>query len=431
MVTAFVKIWNKVAGAVLWNEDTQTATFEFEESFIKNEWDIAPLMMPLGEIKRGNRLFSFPRLNPETFYGMPGLLADALPDKFGTTLINAWLATQGRSPNSINPVERLCYMGERGMGALTFEPAVSPTAKKATTVEIDALVKVAQQVLNQREAFNTTIAAGAQEGLEDIIRVGTSAGGARAKAIVAYNPTTNEVRSGQVAAPKGFSHWLIKFDGISDSQLSTPNGFGRIELAYHNMATACGIEMSESRIFEENGRAHFMTKRFDRVNHHEKLHIQSLCGIAHFDFSQTNAYAYEQAFQVMRQLRLPYHAAEQLYRRMVFNVIARNLDDHTKNIAFLMDKTGAWRLAPAFDITWSYDPKSIWVSKHNLSINGKRENITRADLLTVGKEMSIKQSNTIIKQIIDTVKNWQTHAEQTEVNILMMKTIENTLLTQL
>ncbi len=428
MVTALVKIWDKLVGAVLWDENTQLATFEFDPSFAQNNWDLSPILMPLNEIKRGNRLFSFPRLNPETFYGMSGLLSDALPDKFGTTLINAWLATQGRTPNSINPVERLCYMGKRGMGALEFEPAFHPKQNMASHIEIDALVEIARTVLNQREGFTTILNEGNSKGLEDIIKVGTSAGGARAKAIIAYNPSTNEVRSGQVAAPKGFSHWLIKFDGISDAQLSTPLGFGRIEFAYYKMAIDCGIEMSECSIFEENGRAHFMTKRFDRAKGKEKLHFQSLCGIAHFDFSQTNAYSYEQAFQVMRTLSLPYQAAEQLYRRMVFNVVARNLDDHTKNIAFLMNKAGEWRLAPAYDLTWSYDPNSIWVSKHNLSINGKRDNITKDDLLKVGKEMSIKQPINIINQVIETIKNWNNYAEKAGVKPNQIKQIGETLL---
>lgn len=428
MVTALVKIWDKLVGAVLWDENTQLATFEFDPTFAQNNWDLSPILMPLDEIKRGNRLFSFPRLNPETFYGMSGLLSDALPDKFGTTLINAWLATQGRTPNSINPVERLCYMGKRGMGALEFEPAFHPKQNTASHIEIDALVEIARTVLNQREGFTTILNEGNSKGLEDIIKVGTSAGGARAKAIIAYNPSTNEVRSGQVAAPKGFSHWLIKFDGISDAQLSTPLGFGRIEFAYYKMAIDCGIEMSECAIFEENGRAHFMTKRFDRAKGKEKLHFQSLCGIAHFDFSQTNAYSYEQAFQVMRTLRLPYQSAEQLYRRMVFNVVARNLDDHTKNIAFLMNKAGEWRLAPAYDLTWSYDPNSIWVSKHNLSINGKRDNITKDDLLKVGKEMSIKQPINIINQVIETIKNWNNYAEKAGVKPNQIKQIGETLL---
>lgn len=430
MVTAFVKIWNQLVGAVLWDENTQTGTFEFDSKFVQNNWDLSPIIMPLDEIKRGNRIFSFPRLPKETFYGLPGLLADALPDKFGTTLINAWLASQGRNPNSINPVERLCYVGKRGMGALEFEPAYS-SQNTATKIEIDALVNIAQQVLKQREDFATTINDGDNRGLEDIIRVGTSAGGARAKAIIAYNPETHEVRSGQVAAPKGFSHWLIKFDGVSDTTLSNPQGFGRVEWAYYLMAKDCEIDMTECKLFEENGRAHFMTKRFDRVKGKEKLHIQSLCGLAHFDFSQTNVYAYEQAFQVLRQLRLPYSTAEQLYRRMVFNVIARNLDDHTKNIAFIMNKTGEWNLAPAFDITWSYDPKSIWVSRHNLSVNGKRENITKDDLLKVGREMSIKQANMIVKQIIEVVNNWQKYAEMANVNNQQIQQIGKTHLVNL
>lgn len=431
MITATVKIWGQVVGAVLWDERKEVASFEFAPAFLKNNWDLAPLMMPLAEVARRNSIFQFPRLNKDTFNGLPGLLSDALPDAYGTTLINAWLAANGRTAESMNPVERLCYMGKRGLGALEFEPSLSTAKETAVTVEINSLVEIAQQILGQRKAFTANIKADVRKGLEDIIRVGSSAGGARAKAIIAYNEKTGEVRSGQVAAPKGFQHWLLKFDGVSNKALGDPAGYGRIELAYYFMALDCGIEISESRLLEENGRAHFMTKRFDRVKGKEKLHVQTLCAMQHFDFSSVGAYSYEQVFQTIRKLKLSAKATEQLYRRMVFNVIARNLDDHSKNISFIMDKSGEWRLAPAYDLTYSYNPASKWVSQHNLSINGKTKDITKEDLLAVGKEMGVKQANSIIEATKKVVAKWPVYAQKTGVTSKQITAIKKTLLTDL
>lgn len=429
MKTATVKIWNQPVGAVLWDDSSQSGTFEFEPRFVKSGLDLAPFMMPMAELKRGNTLFEFKQLNKETFYGLPGLLADALPDKYGTTLLNAWLASQGRLPGSMNPVERLCYMGTRSMGALEFEP--NKNHESAVKVEIKSLVEMAQQILGQRKTFTVNIKPNVKKGLEDIIRVGSSAGGARAKAIIAYNPKTKQVRSGQVAAPEGFSHWLIKFDGVNNTALGDPAGYGRIELTYYHMALDCGIEISESRLWEENGRAHFMTRRFDRVNEKEKLHVQSLCAMRHFDYAMVGAFAYEQAFQTIRALKLPVTATEQLYRRMVFNVIARNLDDHTKNIAFIMDKTGTWNLAPAFDVTYSYNPDSAWVRQHNLSVNGKTKDFTKNDLLKVGKEMNVKQAKSIVENVLAVVKKWSAYAEKAKVKGIQIKKIGKTHLVNL
>lgn len=427
METATVKLWNKLVGAVLWNKNSGTTTFEFDPSFINNEWDIAPITMSLEEVKRGNQFFEFKRLGKETFYGLPGLLADALPDKFGTALINAWLASQGRSSGSMNPIERLCNIGKRGMGALEFEPSLNKTKESAVTVEIKSLVEMAQQILGERKQFSVNLTEDVKKGLEDIIRVGTSAGGARAKAVIAYKEETGMMRSGQVNAPKGYEHWLLKFDGVSNKQFGDPAGYGRIELAYYHMAISCGIEMMESKLFEENNRAHFMTKRFDRVKG-QKLHVQSFCALRHFDFSMIGSFAYEQVFETIRMLRLPATTSEQFYRRMAFNVIARNLDDHTKNIAFIMDKKGAWKLSPAFDVTYSYDPASVWVKQHNLSINGKTIDITKEDLLKVGKEMNIKRAKTIIEDIQGKVKKWPQYAKEAKVRDKQIQAINNTLL---
>lgn len=427
METATVKLWNKQVGAVLWNKTTGFATFEFDPSFEKNDWDTAPLTMPLGEIKRGNRLFEFKSLGRETFYGLPGLLSDALPDKFGTALINAWLASQGRNPGSMNPVERLCYMGKRGMGALEFEPATNTSKESSVTIEIKSLVEMAQQILGERKKISVNLKADVKKDLEDLIRVGTSAGGARAKAIIAYNEKTGVMRSGQVSAPKGSEHWLLKFDGVSNKQLGDPAGYGRIELAYYHMALDCEIEMAESRLFEENGRAHFMTKRFDRLKE-QKLHVQSLCAMRHFDFSMVGSFAYEQVFETIRRLKLSAVTSEQFFRRMVFNVIARNLDDHTKNIAFVMDNKGRWSLSPAFDVTYSYDPASAWVKQHNLSLNGKTIDISRDDLLKVGKEMNIKNTKAIVNDIQSIVKQWPQYGKDAKVSDKQIKAINKTLL---
>lgn len=423
---AYVYIWNTLVGAIAWDPTTLGAIFEFDPGFATKDWDLAPIKMPLGNIKRGERIYSFPELNTETYHGLPGLLADSLPDKFGTTVLNAWLVSQGRTLSSVNPVERLCYVGKRGMGALEFVPALPGAADTATKLEIEHLVNLAELVLNQRDEFTAKLKEGTEKGLTDIIKVGTSAGGARAKAIIAYNPLTKEVRSGQVAAPKGFSHWIIKFDGLEDASLGSPKGFGRIEMAYHKMAVDCEINMTECQLYEENGRAHFMTRRFDRVEGKGKLHVQSLCAIAHFDFSLISAYSYEQAFATMRQMRLSYQAADQLYRRMVFNVLARNCDDHTKNIAFTMTKKGEWSLAPAFDLTHSFNPEGLWTSRHNLSINGKREKITKDDLLSVGKEMNIRNSLTIIELVSQIVNNWKKYALETGVDHKQIQQISQT-----
>ncbi|HHG85683.1 MAG TPA: type II toxin-antitoxin system HipA family toxin, partial [Bacteroidetes bacterium] len=386
---AWIKLWGETVGAVIWQASQQIATFEFDPSFIRKGLDLAPVQMPLAELQGGSRIFSFPGLPQETFKGLPGLLADSLPDRFGNQVIDAWLARQGRSPASFHPVERLCYTGRRGMGALEFEPARQTSSRNASfSVDLDAMVALVGEILSQREQLEVDLSEDPGDGLNDILRVGTSAGGARAKAILAIHDTSGKIRSGQVDAPKGYSHWMIKFDGVNNATLSDPKGYGRIEYAYFLMATAAGIQMSPCKLLQEGGRAHFMTKRFDR-NHNQKLHMQTLCAIAHFDYNDPNSFAYEQAFQVMRQMRLPYPEAEQLYIRMIFNVIARNQDDHTKNISFLMDPKGKWTLSPAYDVTYAFDPNNKWLRRHQLSVNGKREGIILEDLLAVAREMNI------------------------------------------
>ena len=415
ITTAFVKIWGETIGAVAWDENSGTASFEYEPKFIVQSIDLAPLKMPINNAT--NRIFSFPELrNTKTFKGLPGLLADVLPDDYGNQLINTWLAQNGRPENSMNPVEMLCFIGTRGMGALEFEPSQLKVNKRAFDIEVDELIQMSQKMLTKRDAFETNLAKDEQQAMLDILKIGTSAGGARPKAIIAYNEKTGQVKSGQTLAPKGFEHWLLKLDTVSDVQFGESSGFGRIEMAYYLMAKACQIDMMESRLLEENGRAHFMTKRFDREGGDQKYHIQTLCAMQHYDFNQITSFSYEQLFQTMRLLRLPYPQAEQMYRRMVFNVIARNCDDHTKNFAFRLKKEQEWELTPAYDVCFAYRPDSNWVSQHNLSINGKRDNITREDLMVVAKSMNVKKANTIINEISETVKNWNTFAEQVNVD---------------
>ena len=431
MNTAYVKIWDELVGAVAWNEETGIAAFEYDSRFKNRNWDLAPLQMPVHSEKKN---FEFPSLRKksvgewDTFKGLPGLLADVLPDRYGNDLINLWLAKQGRPQNSMNPVEMLCFIGTRGMGALEFEPTTLKESNKTFSVEIEDLVDIAKKMLSKKETFAINLQQDDEKAMMEIIRIGTSAGGARPKAVIAYNEKTGDVKSGQTNAPKGFEHWLIKLDGVSDVQLGTSHGYGRVEMAYYNMATACGIEMMPSRLMEENGRAHFMTRRFDRDDGSTKHHIQTFCAIKHFDYNAVTSFSYEQLFQTMRELKLPYSAAEQMFRRMVFNVLARNCDDHTKNFSFRLKKDDKWELAPAYDMCHAYQPKHKWVSQHALSINGKRENITREDFLIIGKSIKNKKAEAVIEEINDTVSHWKNYADETKVSPALRDEIGGTLI---
>ena len=414
--TAFVKIWGMLVGAVAWDAYREFATFEFDRNFLDQGLDLSPLKMPLAEARRGSAKYEFRTLPARTYRGLPGLLADALPDRFGDRIINAWLAHQGRDPGDFSSVERLCYTGRRAVGALEFSPVIHEPIEQSVPVEIGELVELAQAVIDERTQLHTSLRADPTGALLNIIRVGTSAGGGRPKAVIALNPDTQEVRTGQVEAPAGFEHWILKFDGVHDRSLGDPAGYGRIEYAYHRMAARAGIQMTECRLLEESGRAHFITRRFDRPAGGSKFHLQSLCALAHFDFNDPGAYSYEQAFQVMRRLRLPYEDAEQQYRRMVFNVVARNQDDHTKNISFLMDRQGRWRLSPAYDVIYAYNPSGEWTNRHQMTINRKREDISRDDFLAVGREMSIKNCGIIIDEIVNAVSGWPEHARDASID---------------
>jgi serine/threonine-protein kinase HipA len=425
--SAFVNLWGNRVGAVSWNDSTGTGYFEYEPSFTRLRLDISPIKMPVANAN--NRVFSFGELSAsKSFRGLPGLLADMLPDKFGSALIDAWLARNGRQPGSLNPIEILCFTGKRGMGALEIEPAFPRGAGKAEHIELSDLVSVANKILSGRMDFTAKLPPGKEKAISDILKMGSSPAGARAKVLIAYNEGTGEVRSGQVDAPKGFSHWLLKFDGVKDNEIGVSNGFGKVELAYHRMALDCEIEMTECRLLEENGRAHFMTRRFDRDPDNGKIHMQSFFALRHFDFSDVNLYGYEQLFETMRMLGLPYPQAEQLFRRMTFNVLARNCDDHTKNFAFLMDRNGRWRLSPAYDVCHSYRPDSIWVGQQSLSVNGKRKNITKDDILSVATQMNIKKAPAIIEKINTVVTNWNKYANDTGVSKKLRDAIGSTLI---
>ena len=425
---AEVRLWGRTIGAVSLEDGADVAAFEYDPAFVRSGIAVSPLIMP-----PSSRVYSFSELPRETFYGLPGLLADSLPDTFGNALINAWLATQGRQPDSFNAVERLCYTGERGMGALEFAPSTGPKTRRVAEIQIDRLVALASAVLTHRNDLRVSFASeGREQALTDILRIGTSAGGARAKAVIAWNPSTNEVRSGQISAAEGFEYWLLKFDGVEgnrDKEMDDPQGYGVIEYAYSRMALDAGIGMSECRLFEENGRRHFMTRRFDRLADGEKLHMQSLCALAHYDYNSPGAYAYEQALLVMRQLALPMSSIEEQFRRMAFNIIARNQDDHVKNIALLMDKSGNWSLSPAFDMTYSYNPSGQWTASHQMSMNGKRDDFTMEDFRVCAKAALMKRGRAgiIVSEVRGAVSHWRDYADEAGVPVSWREQIQRAL----
>ena len=418
---AKVYLWGSLIGYVSWDPKREIGTFEYDYKFLNSTVEPSPIKMPK---KIG--VYEFPELARGTFKGLPGMLADALPDKFGNALIDVWLAKQGRSASSFHPVERLCYIGARGMGALEFKPSSYVGRKSNVPIDIREMVELASSILTNRENVNENLNAEDEkkkkEALTNLLVIGTSAGGARAKCIIAYNEKTGEVKSGQLKTTSDFAYWLLKLDGVSenkDKELSDPKGFGRIEYAYYLMAKDCGIEMSECRLYLENGRAHFMTKRFDRLDGGDKLHMQSLCGIAHYDFNVAGTYSYEQALEVIRVVvsNKKLEALEQQYKRAVFNIIGRNQDDHTKNIAFLMNKDGDRSLSPAFDMSYSYNPTGEWTSQHQMRVNGKRDQFEMEDLIELSKKADLKKDKAtkILENITNVFKNWDEYAEKAGV----------------
>ena len=425
-----VKLWGRLVGSLVWDATTGMAVFEYDSAFRRNGIELAPLTMPLS---LGNRPFSFPTNRTVCFKGLPGLIADALPDKFGNQIITEWFTRQGLPVGEITPLERLCYVGQRAMGALEFEPSKSSALmNESTEIYIDELTRLAEDIFTKREAFQERMFQ-EDKTILDILRVGTSAGGAKPKAIIAYNEQTNEVRSGQVKAPDGFGYWLLKFDGVTysehDSITVNPKGIGNVEYAYYKMAQACGIEMAECRLLTENSNHHFMTRRFDRTDSGNKIHMQTVAGLAHLDRDQRHSY--EEVFGIIRKMNLPMEASLQLFRRMVFNVVARNNDDHTKNFSFLMDQQGRWELAPAYDICYSYKPGGRWIGQHQLSLNGKQDGFTRLDLSTVGERMGIRRCGEIIDEVTHAVSKWRSIAQDCGVRESHINEIEKNLLLDL
>lgn len=414
---ARVNLYGQPVGTFRWDNNRQLAKFEYAESFIGKGLEPSPILMPV----RQGRIYSFSEIGRETFKGLPGMLADSLPDTYGRALFDRWLALTGRS--SGNAMETLCFLGKRCMGALEFEPAMDAPYSPDVRIELDSLVEVTSEALSEKEEFGANLEEDKKAAIAEIVRLGTSAGGQRAKAIIAYNPLTGEVRSGQIEAPEGFDYYLIKLDGVTaEAGFRETQNFGRLEYSFYRLVNECGIEMSDCSLIEENGRAHFLTKRFDRQNG-EKIHMQTLCGIAHYDYRNPRSYSYEQAFNVMRALRLPYSQAQEMFRRLVFNVVIRNQDDHTKNISFLMDRQGKWTLSPAYDMGFAYNPKGGWTAQHQMSINGKFDDITRQDLLEFAKRNNIKEATEIIDRIAEVSSRWPLLARECEVPQPMIEAI--------
>jgi len=352
--------------------------------------------------------FVFPNLPPLTYHRLPAMIADSLPDDFGNALTTAYLANEGVQPEDITPLDRLAYLGSRGMGALEFRPGRGPRTRKSTAIDLSELVVAARSAL----AGDIASESGTTDAIKHLIAVGTSAGGARAKAVVALNPKTGELRSGQVPVDHGFEPWLLKLDGVNaNSDLGVSGYFGRIEFAYSKMAAAAGIEMTECRLLEEGGRAHFMTRRFDRTAEGEKIHLQSLCALAHLDFKQIAVHDYAQLFLQIDQLGLGADARAEAFRRMVFNVAAANCDDHSKNFAFLLPRSGEWRLSPAYDVTHAYAPRSEWTHQHLMAIIGKRTAIDRRDIETVADRFAVPDAARIREEVLAAIDEWPHHAE--------------------
>lgn len=414
---ARVYMFGMPVGTFRWDSNRDIALFEYVPEFIGKGLEPAPLMMPV----RQGRVYSFENIGSETFKGLPGMLADSLPDTYGRALFDRWLSLTGRT--SSNPIETLCFLGRRCMGALEFEPAMEFPYNSDFRFEIESLVDVAKEALSEKEHFGVNLDSDRKAAVAEIVRLGTSAGGQRAKAIIAYNKATGEVRSGQIEAPEGFDYYIIKLDGVSETTgFRDTDNYGRLEYSFSRLIRKCGIEMTDCELKEENGRAHFMTKRFDRANG-KKLHMQTLCGIAHYDYRIHRAYSYEQAFDVMRILRLPYTQAQEMFRRMVFNVVVRNQDDHTKNISFLMDEDGTWRLSPAYDMGYAYNPDGGWTTTHQMSINGKFDNITRKDLLECANRNNIKEASRIIDEICEISSGWSAIAAECGVPRAVIRAI--------
>lgn len=408
-----VRIWGKRVGAVAPDPRLGCYVFAYDPGWRSRGIELAPITMPLADTRS---TFAFPDLAEPSYKRLPGLLADALPDDFGNALIDAWMTNKGIEKRAITTLDRLAYMGKRGMGALEFKPARGAHRESAEPLEMKSLVEAARMVINGDLSGDVA----AQAALANIIRVGTSAGGARAKAVVTWNSKTNQIRSGQFDAAPGFEHWLLKFDGVGkDSELGGCADYGRIEYAYYLMAKAAGITMSPSRLLEESGRAHFMTHRFDREaneNSTIKHHIQTLCAMDHLDYKQRATHAYAQLFMVIARLKLGDEAIRQAFRRMAFNVMAKNCDDHTKNFAFRLKQGESWELAPAYDVTHAYNPHGEWTYQHLMSVNGKFSGVTRADLLVEAERFGVRRAQDLLNDVRAALGSWQKFAIEAGLN---------------
>jgi serine/threonine-protein kinase HipA len=398
-----VRIWGQRVGAVALDERLGYYAFAYEPAWRRAGIELAPLTLPLGDRRS---VFLFPSLPDATFHRLPGMLADALPDDFGNALIDAWMAEHGFEKSQVTPLDRLAYMGKRGVGALEFKPTRGSHSESAAPLEMKSLVENARKLVEG----NLAIDAHARAAIANIIQVGTSAGGARAKAVIAWNPRTNTIRSGQFDAAEGFEHWLLKFDGVGKyPELGAAADYGRIEYAYHLMAKAAGVDMSECRLLEENSRAHFMTRRFDREVRDGKTikhHVQTLCAMDHLDFKQRGTHSYAQLFMAVARLHLEDRALQQVFRRMAFNVMARNCDDHTKNFAFRLKQGGGWELALAYDVTHAYNPRGEWTYQHLMSVNGKFNEIGREDLLVEAERFSVSRPASLLQDVRSALENW-------------------------
>lgn len=414
--SAEIRLWGTTIGAVSLDSNNRTADFEYNPSFTQSGIQLSPIMMPL---KHG--IYRFPDLPYETYHGLPGLISDSIPDKFGNDIINIWLAKQGRLPESFNAVERLCYTGKRGMGALEYFPITS-SEQVDERVNVSELVELASLVLKNRQNLQTVLDESNKKkmksALSQIISIGTSAGGARAKAVIAWNPKTKEVRSGQSEFSEGYEHWLIKFSGVTgnkDKEDEDREDFGIIEYAYYLMAKEAGINMSECRILDDGKNAHFMTKRFDRDNKGNKFHMQTLCAIGHMDFNQAGVYSYEQLFYILNRIGVHHQDSVESFKRMLFNIYSFNCDDHTKNISFLMNKQGQWKISPAYDVSFAYNPNGMWTSSHQMTINGKRKNFTELDFETCAKlgNLSNREKKNAITDVKAAISKWKSIAKKT------------------
>jgi serine/threonine-protein kinase HipA len=401
-----VRCWGSRVGAIALDDRTGFYAFEYERAWKNAGVELAPTTMPL---TGASRTFIFPTLAPHTYHRLPSMVADSLPDDFGNALTTAYLANEGVASDQISALDRLAYLGTRAIGALEFHPLRGPRTRKTTAIELSELVQAARGALSGQTNFED----GITDAISHLIAVGTSAGGARAKAVVSLNPETGELRSGQVPADPGFEQWLLKLDGVgADHDLGSSAHFGRIEFGYHLMARAAGVQMMECRLLEEGGRAHFMTRRFDRLSGGEKVHVQTLCALANLDFRQIGAHDYGQLFLLLEQLGLGPQSRAEVFRRMVFNVASANCDDHTKNFSFLLAQGGQWRLSPAYDVTHAHSPTSRWTRQHLMAVNGKTTEITRADVLEVGDRFGVPGMVDVVDQVLEAVTMWPTFAAE-------------------